>query len=89
MTNAVLPDPTFSDRAVLIEKSLPPLLLASKLITPGLDLKPLSHFRMQKGVHLLQEVGPIPGRSSNSVPMRGVPSPWSWRTLSTIWSRRA
>lgn len=44
----------------MIERSLPPLLLASHLTTPDLDLKPLSHFRMQKGVHLLQEVGPIP-----------------------------
>jgi hypothetical protein len=59
MTNAVLPDPTFSDRTAVIERSLPPLLLASHLSTPDQDLKPLSHFRMQKGVHLLQELGPI------------------------------
>jgi hypothetical protein len=59
MTNAVLPDPMFSDRTAAIERSLPPLLLASHLTTPDLDLKPLSHFRMQKGIHLLQEVGPI------------------------------
>lgn len=53
-------DPTFSDHKIdMIARLRLPLLLASRLAVPDQELKPLSHFRMQKGIHLLQQEGPV------------------------------
>jgi hypothetical protein len=57
---AKLWDPTFSDRKVSLNDKLRlPLLLASKYVASDRQLEPLSAFRMQKGIFLLQQEGPF------------------------------
>lgn len=52
-------DPLFTDgRATLIERTRLPLLLLSASAAPEEGSTPLSRYRVQRGVYLLQEDGP-------------------------------
>ena len=53
-------DPTFpSGKGAVTDQMRLPLLLASEYISPDQQLGPLSEFRMQKGICLLQQEGPL------------------------------